>query len=76
MKFFKQEKNRNILTDVLIVWAGKNNDTQYRQGMNEIAALLLLVISNESLPRLYPNTTDEELLKSYLFLIPIVMKSL
>jgi hypothetical protein len=64
MKFFKQEINRTMLTDVLIVWAGKNSDTQYRQGMNEIAALLLLVISNESLPRLYSNATDEELLQS------------
>lgn len=64
MDFFKQEKNRKMLTDILIVWAGKNADTQYRQGMHEIAALLLFVISTESLPCLYPNATDSELLES------------
>lgn len=65
IEFFKQEKVKADLTDVLIVWAGKNSDTQYRQGMNEIAALILLVITNDSLPNPYQNATDSDLLESY-----------
>ncbi len=66
MPFFQSEDNKNALTDVLILWAGKNPETQYKQGMNELAALVLLTFSEESLRNPYPQATDKELIDSYL----------
>ena len=65
MEFFQKEENKADLTNILILWAGKNSDTQYKQGMNEIAALVLLVFANESIINPYPRATDKELLESY-----------
>ncbi len=64
MPFFQAEENKSALTDVLILWAGKNPETQYRQGMNELAALVLLVFSQESLRNPYPQAADKDLIAS------------
>jgi len=64
-EFFQKDEIKNELTDVLILWAGKNSETQYKQGMNEIAALILLVFNEESLQNPYPDASDTELLNSY-----------
>ena len=65
LSFFKESCNKNILIDVLTVWSGRNLDMSYRQGMNEIAATILLALSEETLDNPYPNATDSELLESY-----------
>lgn len=66
LEFFNEEKNKKALIDVLTVWAGKNYDIQYRQGMNEIGALILIAIAEESLYNPYSLATDDDLLESYL----------
>eukprot|EP00831_Metopus_contortus_P079987 TRINITY_DN8072_c0_g2_i3.p1 TRINITY_DN8072_c0_g2~~TRINITY_DN8072_c0_g2_i3.p1 ORF type:complete len:467 (+),score=100.00 TRINITY_DN8072_c0_g2_i3:90-1403(+) len=62
--FFQKEESKALLTDILILWAGKNNDTQYKQGMNEICALIYQVFYEEMLENRYPDATDKELLES------------
>jgi hypothetical protein len=41
---FKDEKTREVLTSVLVVWALENSDVSYKQGMNEIIALIYIVM--------------------------------
>ncbi len=41
---FKDEKTREVLTNVLLIWAHENLDTSYKQGMNEIVSLIYIVI--------------------------------
>lgn len=65
IEFFQQQKNKNILIDLLTVWAGKNYDIQYKQGMNEIAGLVLYVIAEESLQNPYLMASTSELVESY-----------
>jgi len=48
--FFQNENTISALREILIVWSGKNLDIEYVQGMNEIAALTLYVVSENSLP--------------------------
>ena len=64
MEYFKKEETKQELTEVLILWAGKNTETQYKQGMNEIAALVLHAVSEEQIKNPYPKVTDQELLDS------------
>ena len=40
---FLQNKIRNILANVLYIWSKENSDVSYRQGMNELLAILYLV---------------------------------
>ena len=62
-EFFQKEDTKDILKDVLLVWAENNLDTEYVQGMNEIAALILLVLYQESLPN--STTSNEKIISSY-----------
>jgi hypothetical protein len=64
IEFFQQQKNKEILIDLLVVWAGKNYDMQYKQGMNEIAALVLLAVAEESLCNPYVTASMTELAES------------
>ena len=64
MEYFTKEETKKELTEVLILWAGKNSETQYKQGMNEIAALVLLAFAEEQITNPYPKATDQELLES------------
>jgi hypothetical protein len=44
--FFRQKNTQRSLRQILNVW-NFNNDNQYKQGMNEIAAIIFLVFSME-----------------------------
>ena len=39
---FLQSKIKNVLANVLFIWSKENSDVSYRQGMNEILAVLFL----------------------------------
>lgn len=54
-QFFQEENTVFALKDVLVVWTGKNPDVEYVQGMNEIAALIYFVLSENSLPAAPPD---------------------
>ena len=49
---FLQNKIRNILANVLYIWSKENSDVSYRQGMNELLAILYLVFY----PYYFPST--------------------
>ena len=40
---FLQNKIKNILANVLYIWAKENSDVSYRQGMNELLAIIFIV---------------------------------
>lgn len=61
LSFFQNQKVKDALTDVLTVWAGKNYNIQYKQGMNEIAGLVLYATAEEALHNPYPDASDTEL---------------
>ncbi len=61
MPLFRRDDIKSLLTEILIVWAGKNPDTQYKQGMNELAALVLLALSQEQQTNPNPQASDKEL---------------
>ena len=42
MDLFLQNKIKNILANVLYIWSKENQDVSYRQGMNELLAVLFL----------------------------------
>jgi hypothetical protein len=43
-ELFQFPKIKEMLSSILFVWSKENSDTSYRQGMNEILAILLLGI--------------------------------
>ena len=49
---FLQNKIRNILANVLYIWSKENKDISYRQGMNELLAILFLIFY----PFYFPST--------------------
>ena len=49
---FLQNKIKNILANVLYIWSKENKDISYRQGMNELLAILFLVFY----PFYFPST--------------------
>jgi len=49
---FLQNKIRNILANVLYIWSKENSDVSYRQGMNELLAIIYLVFY----PYYFPST--------------------
>ena len=40
---FLQNKIKNILANVLYIWSKENSDVSYRQGMNELLAIIFIV---------------------------------
>lgn len=48
-EYFQTNNRQEILLNVLFVWSVKHNKTSYRQGMHELAAVILFVIENELL---------------------------
>mmetsp|Transcript_23892 Transcript_23892/g.35058 ORF Transcript_23892/g.35058 Transcript_23892/m.35058 type:complete len:725 (-) Transcript_23892:69-2243(-) len=46
-EYFKSERHHNMLLNVLFIWASRNPQTAYRQGMHEIVAPVLLVLEEE-----------------------------
>ncbi|KYN94382.1 GTPase-activating protein, putative [Plasmodium reichenowi] len=48
-KIFQNEEIRDILNTILFIWAKKNPDISYKQGMNEILAIFFIVNYREHL---------------------------
>jgi TBC1 domain family protein 5 len=43
MDLFLQNKIKNILANVLYIWSKENSEVSYRQGMNELLAIIFIV---------------------------------
>ena len=74
IELFQRENIKKILTDILLVWIGKNSDAEYVHGMIEIASLIFLVLHEESLSN--TSSSNEEILSSYSIMIIIEMRNL
>jgi len=57
---FLQNKIRNILANVLYIWSKENSDVSYRQGMNELLAIIYLVFY----PYYFPSTRKPKYTKN------------
>ena len=57
-EIFQTLKIKNILTNVLFVWSKLNPEISYRQGMNEIAAVVTVIYFTESIA---PGSNEEKL---------------
>lgn len=49
-EFFTQKRTKDILTGILFLWASENQDIQYKQGMNEILAIIVFAYFAERVP--------------------------
>lgn len=47
ISFFKQKETKENLIEILYWWATENPKIHYRQGMNEIAAIIYFVLEND-----------------------------
>ena len=47
IQFFQEENTKEALADVLLIWSVLNPETSYRQGMNELMAIIYLVVFAE-----------------------------
>lgn len=47
--YFRSEKVQEQLNDILFIYCKINHDVSYRQGMHELVAHILWVVSSESL---------------------------
>ncbi|KAF9582998.1 TBC1 domain, member 5 [Lunasporangiospora selenospora] len=47
--YFRSDKVQDILNDILFIYCKINHDVSYRQGMHELVAHILYVVSSESL---------------------------
>ncbi len=48
MEFFVSKTTQTMLSNVLFVWAKQNPDLEYRQGMNEIVAVIAYTCFTEN----------------------------
>ena len=64
-EFFKKEEVKGTLTELLVLWAGKNPETQYKQGMNEIAALILQTFTEAQVSNPYAEASVDDIAESY-----------
>lgn len=59
--FYKHSAVKEVLEVVLFTWAKNNKEISYKQGMNELVAVLLYVCFKESFdPRWDPELGDHE----------------
>jgi TBC1 domain family protein 5 len=68
--YFKRQTTKDLLTSLLFLWGKTYPEFGYRQGMNEILAIVLLVFDTERLdpdPSLnWDEMDDSEIANSYL----------
>ena len=73
--FFREVQNQERLLNILFIFCKLNTDVGYRQGMHEVLAPVLWVVSEDTLPlsptddgvtEASPNGSTEDLLKSLL----------
>jgi TBC1 domain family protein 5 len=55
--FFREPKTQTILLDILFIFCKLNADISYRQGMHEVLAPILWVVSTEAID---PGSLDDE----------------
>ena len=48
-EYFREKTTKDALTAILFLWGKENPDFQYKQGMNEILAMILIVFATERL---------------------------
>lgn len=48
LQYFRNDTVRDNLSDILFVWCKENKDVGYRQGMHELAAVLLWVVEADA----------------------------
>jgi TBC1 domain family protein 5 len=46
-EYFKRASTRDTLTQILYLWAAEHPDPGYKQGMNELLAVILIVFDTE-----------------------------
>lgn len=46
-EYFKRTSTRDTLTQILYLWAAEHPDPGYKQGMNELLAVILIVFDTE-----------------------------
>ncbi|VWU53113.1 GTPase-activating protein, putative, partial [Hepatocystis sp. ex Piliocolobus tephrosceles] len=59
-KIFQNEKIRDVLNNILFIWAKKNPNVSYKQGMNEIVAILFIIIYREQVNNDFFNFETKE----------------
>ena len=53
MEFFQQESTQQYMLHILFVWSKLNPKISYRQGMNELLAVVLYVVAQEAVQNRY-----------------------
>jgi len=56
LDFFLVKSTQQLLTNILFVWSKQNPEPSYRQGMNELAAVLTYACFTENYKAENPNT--------------------
>jgi hypothetical protein len=67
-EYFRKEEVKTALTEILVLWAGKNPETQYKQGMNDIAGLLLQTFAEAQVANPYEDSSLDSIAESSLSL--------
>jgi TBC1 domain family protein 5 len=74
--YFNKTETKDLLSQLLFIWGRENPDYGYKQGMNEILAMVVIVFDTERTvlraePRVWDNLSDEDIaslhLVEYLF---------
>ena len=55
MDFFLVKSTQTVLTNILFIWSKQNQEVSYRQGMNEIVAVLTYACFTESFAAANPD---------------------
>ena len=69
--YFRTLAVKDLLTQILFLWGRENPDYTYKQGMNEILAMILIVFDTERVPTPEPrinwdDLTDEQIAADHL----------
>ena len=47
-EYFQEARRKKMLRNILLIWSARHEHISYRQGMHEIAGIILLVVELES----------------------------
>ena len=59
MDFFRTESAQTMLLDILFILSRENESISYRQGMHEVAALILWVVEQDKVVVTSPPTASQ-----------------
>lgn len=67
-EYFNRQSTQNALISILFLWGKENPDFGYKQGMNEILALIMIVFDTERISSdiNWSDLTDEQIASDYL----------